>query len=61
LFSVVNPQGHAILLMPPQIQLGGKAGKVKHSKHSNWTTAEQLTAAINKVSAWRGPSIIASA
>jgi hypothetical protein len=42
LFSVVNPQGHAILLMPPQIQLGGKTDKAKHNKHSNWTTAEQL-------------------
>ncbi len=41
LFSAVNPTKHAILLMPPQVQLGGrsKAG-VLHGAH--WTTAEQL-------------------
>lgn len=36
LFSVKNPASHAIEIMPPQIQLGGKVKK-------NWTTAEQLT------------------
>jgi hypothetical protein len=42
LFSVVNPTKHAILLMPPQVQLGGRttSGKVAH--HQKWSTAEQL-------------------
>lgn len=42
LFSVVNPTKHAILLMPPQVQLGGKttSGKVFH--HKKWSTAQQL-------------------
>lgn len=42
LFSVVNPMKHAILLMPPQVQLSGTAtsGKVFH--HKEWATAEQL-------------------
>jgi len=42
LFSVVNPTRHAILLMPPQVQLGGRttSGKLKH--HAKWSTAEQL-------------------
>lgn len=42
LFSVVNPTHHAILLMPPQVQLGGRttSGKLKH--HAKWSTAEQL-------------------
>jgi len=35
LFSVINPASHAIELMPPQVQLGGKIKK-------KWTTAEQL-------------------
>jgi len=35
LFSVMNPANHAIELMPPQVQLGGKLKK-------KWTTAEQL-------------------
>jgi hypothetical protein len=35
LFSVINPANHAIELMPPQVQLGGKTKK-------KWTTAEQL-------------------
>lgn len=42
LFSVVNPTKRAILLMPPQVQLGGKttSGKVVH--HQKWSTSEQL-------------------
>jgi len=36
LFSVMNPANHAIEIMPPQVQLGGKIKK-------KWTTAEQLT------------------
>lgn len=41
LFSAVNATKHAILLMPPQVQLGGrtKAGLLHGAR---WTTAEQL-------------------
>ena len=42
LFSVVNTSKHAILLMPPQIQLGGKNKTGKVVKHQHWSTAEQL-------------------
>jgi hypothetical protein len=35
LFSVMNPASHAIEILPPQVQLGGKLKK-------KWTTAEQL-------------------
>ncbi len=42
LFSVVNPQDRDILMMPPQVQLGGKTKQGKFIKHSKWTTAEQL-------------------
>jgi hypothetical protein len=42
LFSVVNPTKRNILLMPPQIQLGGKMKSGKFVKHSQWSTAEQL-------------------
>ena len=42
LFSVVNTSKHAILLMPPQIQLGGKDKSGKLIKHEHWSTAEQL-------------------
>jgi len=42
LFSVVNPQKQDILLMPPQVQLGGKTNQGKLVKHSKWTIAEQL-------------------
>ena len=42
LFSVVNTSKHPVLLMPPQVQLGGKdkSGKLIRRKH--WSTAEQL-------------------
>ena len=42
LFSVVNPTDHNILLMPPQIQLGGKikSGRIIHRSH--WASADQL-------------------
>jgi hypothetical protein len=42
LFSVVNPTKRGILLMPPQVQLGGRtvSGKLVH--HKRWSTAEQL-------------------
>ena len=43
LFSVVNTSKHAILLMPPQVQLGGKSKTGKIVKHDRWSTAEQLT------------------
>ena len=45
LFSVVNTSKHAILVMPPQIQLGGRQRSGKLVKHEHWSTAEQL--AIN--------------
>ena len=41
LFSAVNPTQHAILLVPPQVQLGGKTKRGKLHR-SRWTTAEQL-------------------
>lgn len=40
LFSVLNPTKRAILLMPPQVQLGGTKNSGKHNQ--KWTTAEQL-------------------
>jgi hypothetical protein len=43
LFSVVNTSKHPILLMPPQVQLGGKSKTGKIVKHDRWSTAEQLT------------------
>ncbi len=42
LFSIVNTSKHPILLMPPQIQLGGKSKSGKIIKHDKWSTAEQL-------------------
>jgi hypothetical protein len=42
LFSVVNPAKHAILLMPPQVQLGGMVTSGKLIRHKKWSTAEQL-------------------
>jgi hypothetical protein len=42
LFSAVNMGKHAILLMPPQIQLGGTIKSGKLVKHDRWLTAEQL-------------------
>jgi len=42
LFSVVNMSKHAILLMPPQVQLGGKNKTGKIVKHDRWSAAEQL-------------------
>ena len=42
LFSAVNSSTHAILLMPPQVQLGGRLHKGKSSEHGRWSTAEQL-------------------
>ena len=42
LFSVVNPTKHAILLMPPQVQLGGRTTSGKVIRREKWSTAEQL-------------------
>lgn len=50
LFSVVNTSKHAILLMPPQVQLGGKSRTGKLVKHDRWSTAEQLPVADFRLS-----------
>jgi hypothetical protein len=42
LFSVVNVQEHAVELMPPQVQLGGKVKKGTILRHSVWSNSEQL-------------------
>jgi len=42
LFSVVNSTKRAILLMPPQVQLGGRTNSGKLIRHKKWSTAEQL-------------------
>jgi len=50
LFSVVNTSKHAILLMPPQVQLGGKIKTGKIVKHDRWSAAEQLAVADFRLS-----------
>jgi hypothetical protein len=50
LFSVVNTSKHAILLMPPQVQLGGKSRTGKIVKHDRWSAAEQLAVADFRLS-----------
>jgi hypothetical protein len=42
LFSVMNVQEHAVELMPPQVQLGGKVKKGMIVRHSVWSNSEQL-------------------
>jgi len=42
LFSAVNTSKHPILLMPPQIELGGTIKSGKLVKHDRWSSAEQL-------------------
>lgn len=42
LFSVVNASRHAILLMPPQVQLGGKIKSGRIVRHERWAASEQL-------------------
>ncbi len=42
LFSVVNPQAHAIEILPPQIQLAGTVKKGFPVKRSRWATSQQL-------------------
>lgn len=49
LFSVLNPARHAIEILPPQVQLGGKVKK-------KWTLGEQLPVTEYRLSARRlGP------
>ena len=43
LFSVINTSKKPILLMPPQVQLGGKEKSGRLIRHKRWSTAEQLT------------------
>jgi hypothetical protein len=50
LFSVMNTSKHAILLMPPQVQLGGKNKTGKIVKHDRWSAAEQLAVADFRLS-----------
>jgi len=50
LFSVMNTSKHAILLMPPQVQLGGKSRTGKVVKHDRWSTAQQLAVADFRLS-----------
>jgi hypothetical protein len=50
LFSVVNRSKYTILLMPPQIQLGGKNKSGKLVKHEHWSTAEQLPVIDSRLS-----------
>lgn len=42
LFSVLNMQSHAVELMPPQVQLGGKVKKGAIVHHVVWSNSEQL-------------------
>jgi len=46
LFSALNPANHAIEILPPQVQLGGKLKK-------KWTTAEQLRVVAFRLSTRR--------
>ena len=50
LFSVINTSKHAILLMPPQIQLGGRNRSGKLIKRERWSTAEQLPVIDSRLS-----------
>lgn len=57
LFSVVNVQSHAVELMPPQVQLGGKKKTGKIIRRSRWSTSEQLPVADFRMSRRRiGPA-----
>ena len=56
LFSVVNPTKHAILLMPPQVQLAGRKRSGILIRHSHWSSSEQLPVLAVRLSRWRlGP------
>jgi hypothetical protein len=50
LFSLVNTSKRAILLMTPQVQLGGRNKTGKLIKHDRWSTAEQLSVADFRLS-----------
>jgi hypothetical protein len=50
LFSVLNSTGHAVLLMPPQVQLGGRVESGGILRHRRWTTADQLPVADFRLS-----------
>ena len=50
LFSMVNPQAHAMEILPPQIQLAGKLKKGFPVKRSHWGTSQQLAV---RISGWR--------
>ena len=50
LFSVLNTSKRAVLLMPPQVQLGGKSKAGKLIKRDRWSTAEQLPVADFRLS-----------
>ncbi|MCW5979574.1 MAG: hypothetical protein KIT09_15965 [Bryobacteraceae bacterium] len=42
LFSVVNPQGRAVEILPPQVQLAGSVRQGAIFKRRRWGTSEQL-------------------
>jgi hypothetical protein len=42
LFSAINPNAHNTLIMPPQVQLGGKVKSGKVIRRSRWATSEQF-------------------
>lgn len=42
LFSAVNPQSHAVEILPPQVQLAGKVRKGLLIRRRKWGTSEQL-------------------
>lgn len=50
LFSVVNAGKNPILLMPPQIQLGGRNRSGRLIKRERWSTAEQLPVLDSRLS-----------
>ncbi|MCU1297444.1 MAG: hypothetical protein JWO91_1722 [Acidobacteriaceae bacterium] len=57
LFSVVNKTNHTTLLMPPQIQLGGRGVSGKLIRHQRWLNSEQLPVEDFRLSTRRlGPS-----
>jgi hypothetical protein len=54
--SVVNRQTHAVELMPPQVQLGGKVKKGAIVHHTAWSSSEQLPVEDFRMSQrWIGP------
>jgi len=50
LFSVINSSKNTILLMPPQIQLGGRDRSGKLIKREHWSTAEELAVTDSRLS-----------